>query len=207
MNYLFIDTSSANVVVAIVKDTNIVSCFNKKVDLDLSVNILPIISKIFDESKMVPNDIDTIFVVNGPGSFTGIRIGVTIAKTYAWSLKKKIIPISSLEFIATTRVNEEYIIPLIDARRGYVYAGIYDSKLNIKNNDEYISLEELTKKAPKNSIYVSYDDVNIDHIKPNVDIVRLIQKHINDKDINAHILNPNYLKMTEAEENLCKEKV
>jgi len=207
MNYLFIDTSSANVVVAIVKDTNIVSCFNKKVDLDLSVNILPIISKIFDESKMVPNDIDTIFVVNGPGSFTGIRIGVTIAKTYAWSLKKKIIPISSLEFIATTRVNEEYIIPLIDARRGYVYAGIYDSKLNIKNNDEYISLEELTKKAPKNSIYVSYDDVNIDHIKPNVDVVRLIQKHINDKDINAHILNPNYLKMTEAEENLCKEKV
>lgn len=207
MNYLFIDTSSTNVVVAIVKDTNIVSCFNKKVDLDLSVNILPIISKIFDESKMVPNDIDTIFVVNGPGSFTGIRIGVTIAKTYAWSLKKKIIPISSLEFIATTRVNEEYIIPLIDARRGYVYAGIYDSKLNIKNNDEYISLEELTKKAPKNSIYVSYDDVNIDHIKPNVDVVRLIQKHINDKDINAHILNPNYLKMTEAEENLCKEKV
>lgn len=194
MNYLFIDTSSTNVVVAIVKDTNIVSCFNKKVDLDLSVNILPIISKIFDESKMVPNDIDTIFVVNGPGSFTGIRIGVTIAKTYAWSLKKKIIPISSLEFIATTRVNEEYIIPLIDARRGYVYAGIYDSKLNIKNNDEYISLEELTKKAPKNSIYVSYDDVNIDHIKPNVDVVRLIQKHINDKDINAHILNPNYLK-------------
>lgn len=207
MNYLFIDTSSSNVIVAIVKDTNIVSCFNKKVDLDLSVNIIPIITRIFDESKMVANDIDTIFVVNGPGSFTGIRIGVTIAKTYAWSLKKKITPISSLEVMATTPFEGEYIIPVIDARRAYVYAGIYDSKLISKNQDEYVSLEELSKKVPKNSVYVSYDDINIDHIKPKVDIIRLIQKHINDKEVNPHSLNPNYLKMTEAEENLCKEKV
>ena len=207
MNYLFIDTSSSNVIVAIVKDTNIVSCFNKKVDLDLSVNIIPIITRIFDESKMVANDIDTIFVVNGPGSFTGIRIGVTIAKTYAWALKKKITPISSLEVMATTTFEGEYIIPMIDARRAYVYAGIYDSKLISKNMDDYISLEELIQKVPKNSVYVSYDDINIDHIKPNIDIIRLIQKHINDEEVNPHSLNPNYLKMTEAEENLCKEKV
>lgn len=207
MNYLFIDTSSSNVIVAIVKDTNIVSCFNKKVDLDLSVNIIPIITRIFDESKMVANDIDTIFVVNGPGSFTGIRIGVTIAKTYAWALKKKITPISSLEVMATTTFEGEYIIPMIDARRAYVYAGIYDSKLISKNMDDYISLEELIQKVPKNSVYVSYDDININHIKPNIDIIRLIQKHINDEEVNPHSLNPNYLKMTEAEENLCKEKV
>ncbi|MGE5456315.1 MAG: tRNA (adenosine(37)-N6)-threonylcarbamoyltransferase complex dimerization subunit type 1 TsaB [Ignavibacteriales bacterium] len=207
MNYLFIDTSSSNVVVAIIKDTNIVSCFNKKVDMDLSVNIFPIITEVFNESKMVPNDIDTIFVVTGPGSFTGVRIGVTIAKTYAWSLKKKIIPISSLEFIATTPFDGEYIVPLIDARRDYVYAGIYDSKLDIKNKDEYISLSELINKVPKDSVYVSYDIINIDHIKPNIDIIKIIQKHKNDEDVNPHSLNPDYLKRVEAEENLCKESI
>lgn len=207
MNYLFIDTSSSTAIVAIMKDTNIVSCFNEKVDNDLSVKIFPIIESVFNNSGITPNDIDTIFVVNGPGSFTGVRIGVTIAKTYAWSLNVKIVPISSLELLATTKIAGEYVVPMIDARRNFVYGGIYDNDLNVKYNDNYIDIDELISLVPKNSIIVSYDELDIDHIKPNVDLVKIVNKHLNDEGVNPHQLNPNYLKKTEAEENLSKGNI
>ncbi len=207
MNYLFIDTSSSTAIVAIMKDTNIVSCFNEKVDNDLSVKIFPIIESVFNNSGITPNDIDTIFVVNGPGSFTGVRIGVTIAKTYAWSLNVKIVPISSLELLATTKIAGEYVVPMIDARRNFVYGGIYDNDLNVKYNDNYIDIDELISLVPKNSIIVSYDELDIDHIKPNVDLVKIVSKHLNDEGVNPHQLNPNYLKKTEAEENLSKGNI
>ncbi|MDD4608519.1 MAG: tRNA (adenosine(37)-N6)-threonylcarbamoyltransferase complex dimerization subunit type 1 TsaB [Bacilli bacterium] len=207
MNYLFIDTSSSTAIVAIMKDTNIVSCFNEKVDNDLSVKIFPIIESVFNNSGITPNDIDTIFVVNGPGSFTGVRIGVTIAKTYAWSLNVKIVPISSLELLATTKIAGEYVVPMIDARRNFVYGGIYDNDLNVKYNDNYIDIDELISLVPENSIIVSYDELDIDHIKPNVDLVKIVSKHLNDEGVNPHQLNPNYLKKTEAEENLSKGNI
>ena len=69
-------------------------------------------------------------MVNGPGSFTGIRVGVSIDKVIAWGFNIPIIPVSSLELLATTNQEFKYSIPIIDARRGYVYAGVYDSENN-----------------------------------------------------------------------------
>ncbi|MDD2435731.1 MAG: tRNA (adenosine(37)-N6)-threonylcarbamoyltransferase complex dimerization subunit type 1 TsaB [Bacilli bacterium] len=207
MNYLFIDTSSSNVIVAIIKDTKIVSCFNNKIDNDLSVKIFSIIETVFEDSGITPSDIDTIFVVNGPGSFTGVRIGVTIAKTYAWSLNLKVVPISSLELMATTNFDGDYIVPMIDARRNFVYGGVYDRDLKAKHPDRYIDIDELKSLVPTNSVYVSYDELNIEHLKPKIDLIKIIKQHSNDEGVNPHQLNPNYLKKTEAEENLNKDKI
>ena len=96
----------------------------------------------------------------------------------AWSLKKDIVPLSSLELMATTNTDKKYIVPMIDARRGNVFAGIYDKELNIIKKDSLISLEELTSNLTENYELISYDNIN------------------------PHNLNPNYLKLTEAEENL-----
>ena len=90
---------------------------------------------------------------------------------------------------------------MIDARRGNVFAGIYDEDLNIIKKDSLISLEELTSKLNEDYELISYDDIK-NSLKPNIDILKIIAKHKSDKGVNPHNLNPNYLKLTEAEENL-----
>ena len=205
MMSLFIDTSNFRLVVGVVdeKENAVCSYYNDISKNDMSVKTLEIIKECIDESGIRPNDIDKIYIVDGPGSFTGIRIGVTIAKTFAWTLNKKIIPVSSLEVLASGNLKSDYTVSMIDARRGFVYAGIYDKKLESYMEDKYISLDELRKNIPNNSTIVSDDDIDIESLeKPSINILQVIKKHKRDKGINHHELVPTYLKITEAEANL-----
>ena len=205
MRILLIDTSISNLTVSIIEDNNILYNYKEKIITDMSSKIMPIIDRGLKQLNLNISDIDKIFVVNGPGSFTGIRVGVTVAKTIAWALKKDIVPISSLELIATTDTDKKYIVPMIDARRGNVFTGIYDKELNCIKEDKLINLEEFTKDLDNTYEYVSYDNINISNLKePNINVLKVINKHINDEGVNAHNLNPNYLKLTEAEENKLK---
>lgn len=200
---LFIDTTTSYPVVAVSDGCNIKDIYNSKIDSDISVSIFSIIDNMFKKLNITPKDIKTIMVSNGPGSFTGTRIGVTIAKVYGYSFNIKVIPVSSLEVLATTKVDYDYIVPIIDARRGYVFGGIYDNELNSILNDSYISLEELNSHlADKSFIYVSNDNFEFNVLKPAIDLMKVVNKHIKDEGINPHKLNPNYLKKTEAEEKL-----
>jgi len=206
MKYLLIDTSSSNVTVSIIENKNILYNYQEKIISDMSSKIMPIMDDGLKNINLSLNDIDKIFVVNGPGSFTGVRVGVTIAKTIAWALKKDIIPISSLELMATTEVyDREYLVPMIDARRGNVFAGVYDRDLNCVKNDTLINMEELLNELDCNYAVLSYDKLPVDNnITPNPNVIKIIEKHENDKGVNPHNLNPNYLKLTEAEENRLK---
>lgn len=191
------------VTVAIYKNKIKLAYYSEKSNRDISVNIMVIIDNIFKEAKTSPWDIDKIFVVTGPGSFTGIRIGVTIAKVYAWSFKTEIVPISSLEVLASTKFRGNYIVPLIDARRNFVYAGMYDKKLNCISKNRYIMLSKIIDEfKEKKTVFVTYDDILVTGkiINPNPRILPIIINHLDDKPVNPHIINPNYLKLTEAEE-------
>ena len=201
---LFIDTSISFPTISIIKDDVLLYNFHEEIKLDMSSKILSIIHEGLKEQNISINSIDKIFVVNGPGSFTGVRIGVTIAKTIAWALKKVIIPISSLEYMATTETNKKYLIPMIDARRDNVFAGIYDNNLNCINSDKLINIEELLEDKKEEYELLSYDKIDATII-PNPNVIKIIKKHINDKGVNPHSLKPNYLKLTEAEENRKKQ--
>ena len=203
MKILFIDTSSFFVTVAVVEDDNILYSYQEEIFDDMSSKIMPIISNAFSGLSFDIKEIDKIMVVNGPGSFTGVRIGVTIAKTLAWSLKKDIITISSLEYLSTTNVNSKLVIPMIDARRGYVYGGVYDSKLNVVVEDCYEQYSFFENYFNEGTI-VSFNDLE-NAIKPSLNILKVIKKHINDDTINPHLVNPKYLKKTEAEENFRRK--
>lgn len=201
MKSLFINTSTEKMIIGIVVDDKIEYLCKENKGNDLSATLMPTIEEAFSKTKIKPNDIDTIFVTTGPGSFTGIRMGVTVAKIMAWGLKKKVIPISSLELMASTNTDKEYIVPLIDARRGYVFAGIYDNKLNVIKEDSYISLEELKKEiGNKEVVYVTGDSFDFEVEESDYNIVNVISNHKDDEGINHHKLKPNYLKNTEAEE-------
>ena len=201
---LFIDTSTKRLIIWIYHNNkqNYYNC--EKKSNDLSSKVLPCLKKTLESIKLTCQDIDNIYVVNGPGSFTGIRVGVTIAKTLAWSLNKKIFPVSELMLLATTDTEKNYIVPMIDARRGYVYGAIYDKNQQPILKDCYIKLEELKNKVDDlcsidNACFVSYDAID-NSIIPNISVEKLFKKEF--KDINPHSLNPNYLKKTEAEEKL-----
>ena len=199
MKYLFIDTATSNLVVALIIDGNLKYYYNKQTGKEMSEKIIPVINEALEKANINANQISKIFAVNGPGSFTGIRVGLTVAKTMAWSLKIPVIPISSLEVIASATPFAENIA-LIDARRGYVYAGKYDDNLNALTQDSYIPLNSLETKYK----FISYDNIE-NSIKPEIDIIKVIKKHENETGINPHKLNPKYLKLTEAEEKVNKE--
>lgn len=204
---LFLDTSTTKFIVGIYKNFDCLFLDVDNNNNDLSSKVLPTIDNAIKKCDLLLDDIDKIIVVNGPGSFTGIRVGVTIAKTLAWTKNIDILTISSLELLATTKSSKEYVVPLIDARRDYFYAGVY---LNGKNiiNDQYISRSELLEKIKKitdidNVYFVSYDNIdNLDTYSPELVIEKIIKKYSNKKSLNPHSVNPNYLKRVEAEEKL-----
>lgn len=199
---LLIDTCTKNVCIALFKDKSLLDKVIHSNQIDLSGNFMVLVSNILSKNNIKIEDIDKFFVAVGPGSFTGIRIGVTCAKVMAWALKKDVIPFSSLELLASVNNNADYIVPLIDARRGYVFTGVYDNHLNCIMNDDYIKLDDLLKKmgTDKSITFVSLDNFDLETYLPEYNVNKVIEKHYNDTPINPHSLNPNYLKKTEAEE-------
>lgn len=188
MKYLFIDTCSNCLIISTIIDNKIDYFFIDKNNNDTSSKIM----KVLKEAVYDINTVDKIFVVNGPGSFTGIRVGVTIAKTIGFCLNIPIIKLSELELLATTKTDTKYNVSLIDARRGYVYAGIYDKDLNCYLEEQHILLNDI-KYPDSYTVIDNYD---------NIDLLKIIKKHEFDEPINPHDLKPNYLKRTEAEEKL-----
>ena len=203
MKSLFINTSTKKLIISIVVDQEIKYLYKGDNSNNLSVDLMSIIDEAFRSVSMEPSDLDTIFVTNGPGTFTGIRIGLTVIKIMAWSLNIKVVPISSLEFMASIKAQGRYIVPLIDARKGYVFAGVYDENLNSVIPDSYVFLDDLVKRLDDKEIYyVSHDEFDFVVHESDYDILKIIDKHRNDVGVNPHKLNPNYLKNTEVEEKI-----
>lgn len=197
---LFLDTASAYMSIGIYRDCKELYLVSEASDNHLSERLLPAIRRAFDTVKLSISEIDRVYIVNGPGSFTGVRIGVTVAKTICWGFQKEIIPISELELFASTDTAEPNKLALIDARRGYVYAGIYDEDLNVIMSDVYISLNDLFEKADNSIAMIGVDSFSFETMLPKINVSKIIQKHQNDTPLNPHQLIPNYLKKTEAEE-------
>lgn len=203
---LFIDTALSYIRIALFKDDELLDSINEKCEKNMSVLFDQKVKHIFDRNNLDFKQVNKIYTVTGPGSFTGIRVGMTFSKVLAMAQNIKITPISELQVLATTKTDKSYIAPMIDARRGYVYSGIYDRDLNIVTEDKHISLDDFLN-IKKDMTYVSYDSFeHIYTIEPKIDFVKLISKNKEKQQIEHQVLTPNYLKLTEAEENLRKKK-
>ena len=200
----YLDTTSSFLYAGIVKDNKLLVEVKEELGKDLSVYTLDRVSKMIEKIDLVPQDINKIIVVNGPGSFTGIRIGVTIAKTYAWALATKITTISSLDAMAVSSNFNGYKIPVIDARRDCSYYGIYDKDNNVVIENKYSSNEEILKEVSNldgDYTFIS-NETNISQELEaySPDILKIVETYKSKEDINPHGVNPIYLKSTEAEE-------
>ena len=184
----FIDTHNNLAKTILFKDGEILN----KLEVDSnshSNNIMPMIDELLKTSKVNVRDIDEVIVVNGPGSFTGVRIGVTIAKTLAYTLNIPIKAISSLELLMISSDND-IVLATENDKNGY-YIGIFKNK-KLDSDMFYLS----------NSEYVSYIEEN--HYEDNVvkdielDYLKIYEYSRNLKSLNPHEVKPLYIKQIEV---------
>ncbi len=207
MTLFYIDTTSSYLYTAIVRDNSLLIERKKDLGKSLSVETTNIVSEMFNEVNLKPSDINKIIVVNGPGSFTGIRIGVTLAKIMAYTLDIPITTITSLEAMAKSIDTNKLIVPIINARREACYAAIYDGNKEIMAGS-YLTIEKLKMMLiglNKDYVFVSNDSFPFETEKYDPDILKIVNKYQDKESINPHLVNPLYLKLTEAEENRIKE--
>lgn len=202
---LFLDTSSKKLVVYLVKDKDILYFKELETTNDHSKYLVPFIDEALKQNNLSPKDINKIYVVNGPGSFTGTRIGVTVGKVFAYSIGVKVIPVSSLKQYIFSEENKDYYVSIIKDKGNRVYYGIYDKDYNDIVIDKYNYMDVFTSDISKlngNIAFISGDDIDgIETVKPKLDIIKLLE-YYKDKEIDAHFLKPNYLKKIEVEEKL-----
>ncbi|MGN1356030.1 MAG: tRNA (adenosine(37)-N6)-threonylcarbamoyltransferase complex dimerization subunit type 1 TsaB [Bacilli bacterium] len=205
MKILYIDTSSSYLYAGIVSSGKLLCEVKKEFGHSLSEEALPSIVGLFNERNLKATDIDKIIVVNGPGSFTGIRIGITIAKVFAWSLNIPITTISALEAMSLSSKTNMLHVPILDARRGYVFSAIYDQDNSAIFSPKHIKLEELLQELQdkENYIFITNDVFesieNKERYDP--DIEKIVNTFESKEPMNPHAVNPEYLKLTEAEES------
>ena len=148
MKILAIDTSSKTCGVCLLEDEKKVYEENLITDRSHSVKLMPIIENAFSKAGISLKDIDLIVCDKGPGSFTGIRIGVATAKAFADSLNKTLIGISSLETLAScmllTYVPGKYnnfVCSILDAKNDNCYLSLY--YVDSEKNDKKINYKEI----------------------------------------------------------------
>ncbi len=141
---LNIETATTNCSVSISKEGKTVFLKednNKNYSHAESLHVF--IDAVLKESKTTLNDIDAVAISKGPGSYTGLRIGVSAAKGLCFALNKPLIAISTLEALAyQLKVDEGFIIPMLDARRMEVYSAIFDSNYDVVRETEAQILDE-----------------------------------------------------------------
>ncbi len=132
MNILAIETSSSSGSVAISKNGMIVNINYLDIRITHSERLMPQIDYSLKQCKMTLDDIDLIAVSIGPGSFTGLRIGLATAKGLCFGKEIPLVPISSLKIIAYNVYGTSLpILSLIDAKMGEIYGALYDENYNV----------------------------------------------------------------------------
>ena len=144
MIILGMDTSSVNATVAVMNDKKLVAEYLISNDRTHSVIIMPLLEDMLKKCNLQLSDIDVFAVVTGPGSFTGLRIGIATIKTLAQACNKPVIGVSSLESLATNFLmcKDTLICPIIDARHEEVYNALYENDMTV-SEPRVISLDNL----------------------------------------------------------------
>ena len=198
---LFIDTSFSDVSIALLKDNKIINKIVKSIPNEHSKYAITYIDEVLKNSNIKPNEVNNIMVVNGPGSFTGIRIGLTIAKIYAYLLNIEVTLISSLKTLALSG-KSDYILSLIDAKNNNYYLGLYDKNYNEVVEEHFSNIEEVNNilENYQNIKIVSNSKINIENYNEikELDIEKIVKYYQDKEKVNAHKVLPNYLKLPQV---------
>lgn len=204
---LFLDTSSKKLVVGLVKDEEIISLVEKETVNDHSKYLVPIIDEEIKKNNLTIKDINKIYVISGPGSFTGTRIAVTVAKTLSYALNVPVKSISALKQYVFEYENNDYYAVILNERTDKAYFGLYDKDYNEVIPEEYTSLDKINEKL---SSYVTNKLLVITDMEypysnrtteTKLNLVKLINYYKDEED-NSFNIKPSYLKKIDVEDKL-----
>ena len=207
MKTLYIDTSNRALSVA-VADEVLLAEININVSGTHSEALMPAIDQVLKLAKLDKSRLERIVVANGPGSYTGLRIGVTVAKTLAVSLNIPIYTVSSLLVLGASY--RGVVAPMMDARRGNCFSAVYDvdqTCVNVLEEPKLRTGEEYSKFVLKYGAVVVHNtlekqsfEVDGVHTTPRIASIIDMDESVLEK-VDAHDVVPNYLRLTEAERN------
>lgn len=225
MKILSIDTSTMMSSITIMEDNRIIGDYNISQKETHSEMLIPLLKRAVDDLKIILDEIDLFAVASGPGSFTGLRIGMASIKAIAQVFDKPIVGVSTLEAMAFSILNNDSIISLIDARGKRYYTGMYkwqDNKL-VKEFEEILKESELFEIIKQqNSVTLvgeaidvlsdeikNYENVRLSHPGLNNGIGRnlcvIAKERFENNDLDNYFdLTPSYLRKSQAEINLNK---
>ena len=153
MKILSVDTSTMISSCSVMDNGIIIGDYNVNQELTHSETLVPMIKELLQKLNINLSEIDLYAVTKGPGSFTGLRIGMTVIKTFAQVYNKNIVGISTLEALANQIISNDMIIPIVDARGGRVFYGVYkrlnNNLVNIEK-DNLIYFDELLEQLKDN---------------------------------------------------------
>lgn len=224
MLILAFETSAKAGSAALLQDGRLLGESYQNTGLTHSQTLLSMAENLLISCGYTPQQVEAVAVAAGPGSFTGIRIGVAAAKGFAWGLELPCCGVSTLEAMAENfGVFDGYIVPVMDARRSQVYNAVFQAEqgsLNRITQDRAISLEDLGKElaALTGPIYLVGDGSNLTYKTLNDALPSLIlpaehrmhqraagvalvaEKMLQrGETCNAAELTPNYLRLSQAE--------
>lgn len=182
MYTLFIDTHNEFIKIILFRNGKILENKENNSSMQHSVCAMPMIEEILKNNNITSSDLNEIIVVNGPGSFTGVRIAVTIAKTFSYLLDIPIKVINTLEMKAIF-VNSNKKIVIEDEKNGK-YIGMFDQENKLIEDYKYL----------KNSEYEEFQkDNNITKVD-NIDYEKVYEYLKNKDSLNPHGVKPLYIK-------------
>ena len=189
MYTLFISTFSELITIGLLKDGKEIDRLEQVSNRNHSVYTIPMIEELLDKNEIKTNYLNEIIVVNGPGSFTGVRIGVTIAKTLAYTLDITIKTITSLEAYAVSYTSDKNKLVVIPDLKGK-YIGYFTKDNDLLSNYIYLNNKEYDKYVEDKKDYlIENNSFNLN------DIYNYLK---NKEGINSHLVNPIYIKGIDA---------
>ena len=230
MKILAWETSAKAVSVAVVEDGVVLAAAYQNIGLTHSVTLMPLMDNMLHNAGLAAADMSLIAVAAGPGSFTGLRIGVSAAKGLAWALELPCCGVSTLEAMAeNARMFEGTVICAMDARRQQIYNAVFDCRggvLTRRCEDRAVALETLADELKNDTqpkivvgdgaklcdAYLSTQGISCRIAPPDsqyqkavgvaLSAERLAQKG---QTVTAQALRPTYLRLSQAErERLAK---
>ena len=192
MKILGIDGSGLVASVAVVEDDNLIGEYTTGYKKTHSQTLLPMLDELSKMIELDLNQIDAIAVAAGPGSFTGIRIGMGIAKVLASLNNIKLKAISSLNAFS----NPGKHMVILDAKANRVYLGIYNDNVNVIDETvvEIDTFKEMMKKYPDYDVLLDSDLINLK--SPTIDVIENMNRIAQNVEpiANVDTLVPIYLK-------------
>ncbi|MDN6161552.1 MAG: tRNA (adenosine(37)-N6)-threonylcarbamoyltransferase complex dimerization subunit type 1 TsaB [Atopostipes sp.] len=231
MKILAFDSSNKALTVAVIEDDILLTEQIINIKRNHSLQLMPAIDEALKQAEVSLEELDCIAVAEGPGSYTGLRIAITVAKSLAWSKEIDLVGVSSLKVLAANSMakNKKMIVPLFDARRENIYTGLYQwnesEELETIEKDSHIAAKQwasfLSEEYPNYMIELLGSDakkfypVFKEELGDNVQLAA-INQHLprasslaflarNEEPVETHHFIPSYLKLAEAEEDWLKE--